>query len=171
MDPLKKMLGSGLEPRFHGWESTTLLMTPWEPVSPQGGTIISNTYHFYISRLRHHIFVLYITSSCRETELKTMLSSYFYDAEMRVKQVWKKCCKLSASKNCKMAQEWIRLVLRGNYFKKVFLRFLLMNLYLICVISVVQQPHCLVNFKTSRSNRMITAILNLLMLSDQEDGY
>ena len=29
----------------------------------------------------------------------------------------------------------------------------------------------LVIFDTSRSNRMIATILNLLMLSDQEDGY
>ena len=27
------------------------------------------------------------TSSCRQTELKTMLSSYFYNVKMRVKQL------------------------------------------------------------------------------------
>ena len=53
----------------------------------QCGTIASNTYHYYTSvdKLHHHIFVY--TSSCRETELKTMLSSYFYDVKLRVKQL------------------------------------------------------------------------------------
>ena len=48
----------------------------------QRGTIASSTYHYYtsIDKLRHQS--LY-TSSCRRTELKTMLSSYFYDVKMR----------------------------------------------------------------------------------------
>ena len=52
----------------------------------QRGTIASYTYHYYtsIDKLRHQS--LY-TSSCRQTELKTMLSSYFYDVKMRVKQL------------------------------------------------------------------------------------
>ena len=37
--------------------------------------------------------------------------------------------------------------------------------------TVVQQPPCTVIFEISRSNRMMTAILNLLMRSDREDGY
>ena len=57
-----------------------------EPLVLQRGTIASYTYHYYtsIDKLRHHIFVY--TSSCRETELKTMLSSYFYDVKLIVKQ-------------------------------------------------------------------------------------
>ena len=49
-------------------------------------TRLSYTYHYYtsIDKLRHQS--LY-TSSCRRTELKTMLSSYFYDVKMRVKQL------------------------------------------------------------------------------------
>ena len=52
----------------------------------QRGTTASYTYHYYtsIDKLRHQS--LY-TSSCRQTELKTMLSSYFYDVKMRVKQL------------------------------------------------------------------------------------
>ena len=51
----------------------------------QRRTTASYTYHYYtsIDKLRHQS--LY-TSSCRQTELKTMLSSYFYDVKMRVKQ-------------------------------------------------------------------------------------
>ena len=37
--------------------------------------------------------------------------------------------------------------------------------------TVVQQPPYTVIFETSRPNRMMAAILNLLMRSDQEDGY
>ena len=53
----------------------------------QRGTIASYTYHYYtsIDKLCHHMFVY--TSSCRETELKTMLPSYFYDVKLRVKQL------------------------------------------------------------------------------------
>ena len=46
--------------------------------------------------------------------------------------------------------------------------FLLVDLY---TTTVVQQPPCTVIFETSRSNRMMAAILNLLMRSGQEDGY
>ena len=87
-----------------------------EPLVLQCGTIASNTHHYFtsIDKVCHHIFVY--TSSCRETELKRILSSYFYDVKLRVKQLWKKTCsKISASKNCKMAQEWIRLIQHGNY--------------------------------------------------------
>ena len=49
--------------------------------------------------------------------------------------------------------------------------FLLMDLYLILNTTVVQPPPCTVIFEISRSNRMMAAILNLLMRSDQEDGY
>ena len=76
-----------------------------EPLVMQRGTTASYTYHYYtsIDKLRHQS--LY-TSSCRQTELKTILSSYFYDVKMRVKQLWKTTyCKMSASKNCRMAQE------------------------------------------------------------------
>ena len=45
---------------------------------------------------------------------------------------------------------------------------LLMDLY---TTTVVQQPPCTVIFETSRSNRMMAAILNLLMRSGQEDRY
>ena len=52
----------------------------------QRGTTASYTYHYYnsIDKLRHQS--LY-TSSCRQTKLKTMLSSDFYDVKMRVKQL------------------------------------------------------------------------------------
>ena len=87
-----------------------------EPLVLQRGTIASYTYHYCtsIDKLRHHIFVY--TSSCRQTELKTMLSSYFYNGKLRVKQLWKKTYyQISASKKCRMAQEWIMLVHHGNY--------------------------------------------------------
>ena len=48
--------------------------------------------------------------------------------------MWKKTCsKLSASKNCRMVQVWIRLVLHEiiGYKGKPFSPFSLMNLYLI----------------------------------------
>ena len=48
---------------------------------------------------------------------------------------------------------------------------LLMKFYLILHVpsTVGQQPTVI--SETSRSNRLMTAILNRLMLSDQEDGY
>ena len=46
---------------------------------------------------------------------------------------------------------------------------LLMNLYLI--LHYYSCTPCTVIFEISRSNRTMTAILNLLMRSDQEDGY
>ena len=50
--------------------------------------------------------------------------------------------------------------------------FLLMDLYLILhYYSCVQPPPCTVIFEISRLNRMMAAILNLLMRLDQEDGY
>ena len=51
--------------------------------------------------------------------------------------------------------------------------FLLMDLYLILhyYSCTVQPPPCTVIFEISRSNRTMTAILNLLMRSDQKDGY
>ena len=107
MDPSKKKkredARAGFEPCFPGWQSATLFIT-LEPLVVQRGTTASYTYHYYtsIDKLRHQS--LY-TSLCRRTELKTMLSSYFYDVKMRVKQLWKKTyCKISASKNCRMAQ-------------------------------------------------------------------
>ena len=56
-----------------------------EPLVLQRGTIASYTYHYYtsIDKLRHQS--LY-TSSCRHTELKTMLFSYFYDVKTTVKE-------------------------------------------------------------------------------------
>ena len=56
-----------------------------EPLLLQRGTIASNTYHYYtsIDKLRPFVY----TSSCRETELKTMMFSYFYDVKPRVKQL------------------------------------------------------------------------------------
>ena len=58
MDPLKKDAQAG-----------SLTLFPWErvhysaqgarePLVPHRGSIISNTYHYYIFTLRHHIFVL-----------------------------------------------------------------------------------------------------------------
>ena len=49
--------------------------------------------------------------------------------------------------------------------------FLLMICISFCFTTVVQPPPCTVIFEISRSNRMMAAILNLLMRSDQEDGY
>ena len=69
------MVGPGFESCFSEWVRHPTHHAS-EPLVLQRGTIAS-TYHFYtsIDKLRHHIFVY--TSSCRETELKTMLSSYF----------------------------------------------------------------------------------------------
>ena len=79
------MLGPGLYPVPLG-ESPLLYHDAVKPLVPQGSTIVSYTYHYYISTLRHHIFVYsYVTSSCRETEFKTMLFPYFNDAKLRVK--------------------------------------------------------------------------------------
>ena len=49
--------------------------------------------------------------------------------------------------------------------------FLLMDLYLILHYYSCTATTCTVIFEISRSNRMMAAILNLLMRSDQEDGY
>ena len=49
--------------------------------------------------------------------------------------------------------------------------FLLMICISFCFTTVIQPPPCTVIFEISRSNRMMAAILNLLVRSDQEDGY
>ena len=106
MDPLKKRRCSGQFWTLFFWVRVRYsIHHAREPLVVQRGTTASYTYHYYnsIDKLRHQS--LY-TSSCRQTELKTMLSSCFYDVKMRVKQLWKKTyCKISASKNCRMAQE------------------------------------------------------------------
>ena len=91
MDPLKKKKKKenkrpGFEPCFL-WETATLPITLESRFLLQRGTIASNTYHYYtsIDKLRHHIFVY--TSSCRVTELKIVMSSYFYDVKLTVKQL------------------------------------------------------------------------------------
>ena len=55
-----------------------------EPLVVQRGTTASYTYHYYFSidKLRHQS--LY-TSSCRQTELKTMLSSRFLRCQNEIK--------------------------------------------------------------------------------------
>ena len=63
---------------------------------------------------------------------------------------------------------WACLAWKLLHIKVDLSPFLLMNLY---ITTVVQQPPFTVIFETSRSNRMMAAILNLLMRSDQEDGY
>ena len=105
MDPLKKRCSAGFWTLFFWVWIRYSIHHARDPLVLQRGTIASYTYHYYtsIDKLRHQS--LY-TSSCRQTELKTMLSSYVYDVKMRVKQLWKKTyCKISASKNCRMAQE------------------------------------------------------------------
>ena len=87
MDPLKKqkMLGPVLNPVF--WVRVRYsIHHAREPLVVQRGMTASYTYHYYtsIDKVRHQS--LY-TTSCRQTELKTMLSSYFYDVKMRVKQL------------------------------------------------------------------------------------
>ena len=86
MDPLKKkMLGPVMNPVLLVRVRYSIHHAR-EPLVVQRGTTASYTYHYYnfIDKLRHQS--LY-TSSCRQTELKTMLSSYFYDVKMRVKQL------------------------------------------------------------------------------------
>ena len=91
MDPLKKKKRKenkrpGLEPCFFVGDRNSTHYAR-EPLLLQRGTIASNTYHYYtsIDKLRHHIFVY--TSSCRVTELKIVMSSYFYDVKLTVKQL------------------------------------------------------------------------------------
>ena len=78
----KKLLGRGLNPVFLG-EGPLLYSSRYLESRLY---IASYTYHYYtsIDKLRHQSLN---TSSCRQTELKTMLSSYFYDVKMRVKQL------------------------------------------------------------------------------------
>ena len=119
MDPLKKDARLGFELCFSGRESATLLITLESHLycnAVRSHLIQSlDLLHFSIDKLRHHIFEY--TSSCRETEFKTMLSSYFYDpsVRLRVKKMNETYCKISATKSCRMAQQWIRLVHHGNY--------------------------------------------------------
>ena len=61
-----------------------------------------------------------------------------------------------------------RLARKLLHIKEDLSPFLLMDLF---TTTTVQQPPCTVIFETSRSNRMMAAILNLLMRSGQEDGY
>ena len=64
--------------------------------------------------------------------------------------------------------DWARSARKLLHIKVDLSPFLLKDLY---TTTVVQQSPCTVIFETSRSNRMIAAILNLLMRSGQEDGY
>ena len=70
-----------------------------------------------------------IVSSCRETELKTVLFSYFYDAKLKVKQCERKHVAnflLSRTAGIRLVRHWKLLHRKvGNS------PFLLMNLYLI----------------------------------------
>ena len=77
----------------------------------------------------------------------------------------KTCSKLSVSKNCRMAQDSVWKYRPFSVFVDEFVSHFALLQY------VVQQPPCLVIFETSKSNRKMAAILNLLMLSDLEDGY
>ena len=84
MDPLKKIkkaARAGFEPCFFWVRVRYSIHHAREPLVVQRCTTASYTYHYYtsIDKLRHQS--LY-TSSCRQTELKTMLSSYFYDVKM-----------------------------------------------------------------------------------------
>ena len=92
----------------------------------------ASTYHYYtsIDKLRHQS--LY-TSSCRQTELKTMLSSYFYDVKMRVKQL-----KENILQNfcCQELQDGTGIDYASSSWKLLPIKvglspFLLMDLYLI----------------------------------------
>ena len=119
MDPLKKMLGPDFWTPFSGWESATLLITlesrlyykavRFHLIPIITVTTPSSINYVIISLfIRHHVV--------KQNWKQWALSSYFYDVKLRVKQLWKKtCCKISASKNCRMAQEWIRIVQNGNY--------------------------------------------------------
>ena len=82
----KRSARPGLEPCFFWVRVRYSIHHAREPLVMQYGTTASYTYHDYtsIDKLRHQS--LY-TSSCRQTELKTMLSSYFYDVKLRVKQL------------------------------------------------------------------------------------
>ena len=126
-----------------------------EPLVVQRGTTASNTYHYYtsIDKLRHQS--LY-TSSCRQTELKTMLSSYNESKTTVKENILQNFC----------YKEWKLLPIKVGLSP-----FLLMDCISFCITTVVQPPPCTVIFKISRLNRMMAAILNLLMRSDQEDGY
>ena len=64
--------------------------------------------------------------------------------------------------------DWARSALKLLHIKVDLSPFFFMDLY---TTTVVQQPPCTVIFETSRSNRMMAAILNLLMCLGQEDGY
>ena len=80
------------------------------PLVPQRRTIASNTYRISVDKLRHHIYVIMSWNRIENNDV-----FIFLRVKLRVKQLWKKtCCKLSASKNCRLAQKWIRLVLHGN---------------------------------------------------------
>ena len=64
--------------------------------------------------------------------------------------------------------DWARSAWKLLHIKVDLSPFLLMDLY---TTTVVQQQPCTVNIETSKSNRMMAAILNLLMRSGQGDGY
>ena len=116
-----------------------------KPLVSQSSTIylipITSTFLHYV------IISFYsnITSSCHETEFETMLSLYFYDAKLRVKQVRKKtCCNLSASKNGRTAKEWVVLFLVDiNAYKGRPIYYLLNNLHSVCTYTLVYRPSCL----------------------------
>ena len=73
-----------------------------------------------------------------------------------------------------MAQEWIRLLLNSKSLKiKVGLSPFFVDEFVphVTLLQLYINHFVAVIFETSRSNLMMAAILNLLMLSDQEDGY
>ena len=110
----KKMLWPGFEPCFSGWASATLLIM-WESrlyckavrlhLIPITTKLLSINYVVTPLYIRH----------CVGNRIENNAVFIFLRCQTENKQLWKKTyCKISASKNCRMAQEWMRLVHHGN---------------------------------------------------------
>ena len=75
---------------------------------------------------------------------------------------------------CSRSQLGIKVIIRGLWGHLLHTVTFLVCWWIcisFCTTTVEQQPTCTVIFEISRSNRLMAAIFNLLMRSDQEDGY
>ena len=84
------MLWSGFEPCFFLVRVRYSTHHAREPLVLQSGTNACNTYHYYTLLSINYVIIFVYTSSCRETELKTMLSTYFYAVKLRIKNCERK---------------------------------------------------------------------------------
>ena len=167
------MPGPGFEPRFSRWESATLLIT-------LESRLVYNAVRLQLIStllLINYVIILYIRHHVVKQNWKQILFSCFYDVKRRVNSCERKHV---AKFLLPRTAGWHRNGLGSfsmeiiAYIGRPFFRFCWWICISFCTRLLQLYSNHLVStviFKTSRSNQMMAAILNLLMRSDQENGY